>query len=50
MLSPKLISQRFPIAVTKVKAVNICEDLVKKIHQIIYTSHKTKKPTKTYIT
>ena len=37
ILSPKLMLQRLPIALTQVKAGNTSENLLNKIRQIIYS-------------
>ena len=46
ILIPKQILQRFPIALAQVKAGNSSENLLNKIHQIIYSLYRAKEITK----
>ena len=46
ILSPKLMLQRLPIALTQVKAGNTSENLLNKIRQIIYSFYWEKEITK----
>ena len=46
ILTPKQMLQRLPIALAKVKAGNISENLLNEIRQIIYSLHQAKEITK----
>ena len=47
ILIPKEIFQRLPIALTQLKAGNMCENLLNEIRKIIYSYYRAKEITKT---
>ena len=49
-LNPKQMLQRLPIALTQVKADNTSENLLNKVHQIIYSLYRAKEIAKKHIT
>ena len=46
ILTPKQMPQRLPIALAQVKVGNTFENLLKEIHQIIYSLHREKEISK----
>ena len=50
ILTHKQILKRLPIPFTQVKAGNTSENILNKIHQIIYSLYQTNKIPKNYIT
>ena len=49
-LTPEQIIQRLPIALAQVNAGNTSENLLNKIHKVIYSLYQEKKVAKKYIT
>ena len=50
ILTPKQMLQRFPRALSQVKAGNNSENLLNEIRQIVYFLYQSKEITKKYIT